>query len=131
PLSNQSLIVANNLASLLTTHRADPESLQRAHALARRLRGTRVPFFQDTYGWIAYRLGNYEEALTYLEPAAEALPDQPLVFYHLGRTYADLNRPLDALRAFKTAQALDASLNVSPTLEVEIERLSTANIAGQ
>ncbi|NOD65580.1 MULTISPECIES: tetratricopeptide repeat protein [unclassified Ruegeria] len=131
PLSNQSLIVANNLASLLTTHRADQESLQRAHALARRLRGTRVPFFQDTYGWIAYRLGNYEEALAYLEPAAEALPDQPLVFYHLGRTYADLDRPLDALRAFKTAQALDASLNVSPPLEVEIERLGTANIAGQ
>lgn len=84
-LNSQSPVVANNLASLLTTHRSDNESLQRAFTLARRLRGTRDPIFQDTYGWIAYRLGNYEEALQYLEPAAAKLPDQPLLLYHLAR----------------------------------------------
>jgi predicted Zn-dependent protease len=92
------VVVANNLASLITTHRADPESLERAFAVARRLRGSDVPAFQDTYGWIEYRRGNLEEALTYLEPAAAGLPEDALVQYHLGMTYAGLNRPEDARR---------------------------------
>ena len=131
PLSNRSLAVANNLASLLTTHRSDDESLQQAQHLARRLRGTRVPAYQDTYGWIAYRLGNHEEALIYLEPAARAFPNQPVVLYHLGKAYAAVDRQEDALRVYQAAQKTGIPLNVSPTLEEEIEQLSAANIAGQ
>ncbi|WP_377194803.1 tetratricopeptide repeat protein [Ruegeria meonggei] len=131
PLSNRSLVVANNLASLLTTHRSDDESLQQAQHLARRLRGTRIPTYQDTYGWVAYRLGRYEEALIYLEPAARAFPDQPLVLYHLGKAYAAVDRKEDALRAYQAAQKTGVALNLSPTLEEEIEQLSAANIAGQ
>ncbi|MCB6180108.1 tetratricopeptide repeat protein [Rhodobacter sp. Har01] len=90
------LIVANNLASLITTHRSDAESLERAFAIARRLRGSDVPAFQDTYGWIEYRRGNFDEALANLEPAAAGLPDDPFVQMHLGLAYAALNRTEDA-----------------------------------
>ncbi|MFZ3583328.1 tetratricopeptide repeat protein [Loktanella sp. DJP18] len=90
------VIVANNLASLIATHRDDPESLARAEAIARRLRSTDVPAFQDTYGWIAYRQDNLDEALTYLESAAAGLPDDPLVQFHLGMVYVALDRPADA-----------------------------------
>jgi len=90
------VVIANNLASLLSTFREDPESLERAAAVARRLRGTEIPQFQDTYGWIAYQQENFAEALTYLEPAAAALTDNALVQYHLGMTYAALERPEDA-----------------------------------
>ncbi|NOD70107.1 tetratricopeptide repeat protein [Ruegeria sp. HKCCD7303] len=131
PLSNQSLIVANNLASLLTTHRDDQESLQRAQVLAQRLRGTREPAFQDTYGWLAYRLGNYEEAVAYLEPAARAIPDHPLVLYHLGKAYDAVGRREDALRAYRAAQATGIPLDISPSLEEEIERTSVADNPGQ
>jgi tetratricopeptide (TPR) repeat protein len=91
-----SAVVANNLASLITTHRDDAESLTRAANIVRRLRGTDVPAFQDTYGWIAYRRGNLEEALEYLEPAASVLVEDPLAQYHLGMTYAALGRARDA-----------------------------------
>lgn len=131
PLSNRSVIVANNLASLLTTHRNDGESLQRAGALARRLRGTREPVFQETYGWVAYRLGNYDEAVTYLEAAARTFSDHPLVLYHLGKAYVAVDRPDDAMRVYRAAQATGVPLSVSPTLEDEIEQLNAANIAGQ
>ena len=131
PLSNRSVIVANNLASLLTTHRSDDESLQRASVLARRLRGTREPVFQETYGWVAYRLGNYEEAVAYLEPAARTFADHPVVLYHLGKAYAAVDRPEDALRAYRAAQETGVPLSVFPTLEDEIEQLNAANIAGQ
>jgi tetratricopeptide (TPR) repeat protein len=100
---SSNVVVANNLASLITTHRVDPESLERAFAVARRLRGSDVPAFQDTYGWIEYRRGNLEEALTYLEPAAAGLPDDALVQYRLGMVYAGLNRPEDARRQLTRA----------------------------
>lgn len=93
-------VLANNLASLLAEHRDDEESLARAGDLAKRLRSAREPAFQDTYGWVLYRLGDYERALEPLTKAAVGLPDNPLVQYHLGMTYAKLgqrNRALEAL----------------------------------
>ena len=89
---SSNLIVANNLASLISAHREDDASLDRAHAIARRLRGTDVPAFQDTYGWIQFRRGMHAEALSYLEPAAAGLPTDPLVQFHLGMTYHALGR---------------------------------------
>ena len=134
-LNSRSQIVANNLASLLTTHRTDDESLQRAFTLARRLRGTRVPAFQDTYGWIAYRLGNYEEALEYLEPATTELPDEPLIFYHLAQTYVALGRNEEALQAYQTSfevtEDLETPPSFTPMLEAEIARLTAELVAGQ
>ena len=39
--NSSSIVVANNLASLITTYRDDAESLERAWSIARRLRGNR------------------------------------------------------------------------------------------
>lgn len=97
------VIVANNLASLITTHKDDAASLDRAFAVARRLRGTEVPAFADTYGWIAFRRGDLDAALEYLEPAARGLPGDPLVQMHLGLTYAALARTEDARRQLARA----------------------------
>lgn len=101
-------VIANNLASLISTHRSDAEDLERAHSIARRLRDSDVPAFQDTYGWIAHRRGNHEEALRHLEPAAEGLPDDPLVQYHLGMTYAALERHDAARETLQRALELAA-----------------------
>lgn len=79
-----STVVANNLASLLTSQRGDAQSLDRAFAIARRLRDSEVPHFQDTYGWILFLRGDVEQAAGYLAQAAEALPDNALVQFHLG-----------------------------------------------
>lgn len=100
------VIVANNLASLITSHRRDPESLERAFAIARRLRGAQVPAFQDTYGWIEYRRGNLREALAALEPAAAGLPDDPMAQFHLGMAYADLGETEKAIRQIERALTL-------------------------
>jgi predicted Zn-dependent protease len=98
-------VVANNLASLLTTHRADPESLERAFAIARRLRGSEVPHFQDTYGWILHRRGDSAQAAQVLTAAAEALPENPLVQYHLAETLLALGRTETARDRFARAVA--------------------------
>ncbi|MFV0473751.1 MAG: tetratricopeptide repeat protein [Pikeienuella sp.] len=92
-----SLVAANNLASLLVEFKADdPQALQDAQEAAEALRGVEIPAFQDTYGWVQYQLGHYEEALRYLRPAAEALSDNPYVRYHLGLAYAKLGEGAEA-----------------------------------
>lgn len=109
--------IANNLASLLASYRSDPEDLERAYTVGQRLRGLTLPHYQDTYGWLEYLQGNYENALVSLEPASEGLPDQPLVLYHLGMTYAALERPEEAITALERAIALGQGRDL-PQLEV-------------
>jgi cellulose synthase operon protein C len=82
-----SLIVANNLASLLSDHRTDKASLERAYALAAILRKSPEASFKDTLGWIHYRQGNYSAAISLLEQATAALPDRAVIRYHLGMSY--------------------------------------------
>ena len=84
--SNQP-VIANNLASLLSTTRDDAESLERAHTVARRLRDLDVPAFMDTYGWIAFRRGDLNDAERHLVKAAQRLPNDPSVQYHVGSLY--------------------------------------------
>jgi tetratricopeptide (TPR) repeat protein len=82
-----SLIVANNLASLLSDHRADEASLERAYALAAILRKSPEASFKDTIGWIHYQRGNYTAAISLLEQAMAALSDRAVIRYHLGMSY--------------------------------------------
>ncbi len=123
--NSSNVVVANNLASLITTHRTDPESLERAFAVARRLRGSDVPAFQDTYGWIEYRRGNLDEALRNLEPAAAGLPDDALTQFHLGMVYAGLNRPEDARRQLTRALEIAGD---SPLPQFETARQTLATL---
>ncbi|MGF1658999.1 MAG: tetratricopeptide repeat protein, partial [Rubrimonas sp.] len=84
-----SAVVANNLASLIAeTQGDDAEAVDRAARVAQRLRGSSEPHFQDTWGWIEFLQGRPEAALKALVPAAEALPNNPLVRYHAGRAHA-------------------------------------------
>lgn len=102
-IDSTNVIIANNLASLIATHKTDAADLERAFRIARRLRGMDVPAFQDTYGWIAYRRGDYADALDYLKPAAKNLAGDPLVQYHLGMTYHALGRTAEAQDALTQA----------------------------
>jgi predicted Zn-dependent protease len=120
-------MIANNLASLITAHRDDAESLERGFAIARRLRGLEVPAFQDTYGWISYRRGDLAEALANLEPAAAGLPNDPLVQYHLGMTYAALERPEDAAAALRRALKI-AGDNPLPQFQIARDTLATLGV---
>lgn len=113
---SSNVVVANNLASLISARYDDAAGLERAAIVARRLRGTEVPAFQDTYGWIEYRRGNLDEALKYLEPAAAGLPNDVLTQFHLGLTYAGLNQP-DKARTVLTHMIEMAGTSPLPQLQ--------------
>lgn len=108
-----SLIVANNLASLLADHRTDKANLERANSIAVILAKSEVPQFKDTVGWLAYQRGDYTSALSLLQDAAAKLPNHPLIRYHLGMSYLASGQDANASDQFNKARELapnDASL---------------------
>ncbi len=112
-----STVVANNLASLLSTHRTDEDSQARAWKIGRRLRGSDIPALQDTYAWLLHQQGNSAEALPILQSAAEGLPTDPLVQYHLGKVYLALERPEEALEVFRKSIDIAGPVDSRPQIE--------------
>lgn len=102
-----SLVVANNLASLLSDHRADdPDSVELAIRVARRLGDSPAPQFQDTYGWTLHLKGDHNAALRSLIVAVEELPENAWVHYHIGQTYAALDQAEEARTHLQRAREL-------------------------
>ena len=124
----RSTIVANNLASLLADHRGDDASVEKAYTIAVRLRHSNIPQFLDTLGWIHYRRGEYEEAVTFLKTAAEKLPSEELVQYHLGMAYKGLGRKTLAVESLKRAMALskEAEFPQREKAQAALDQLTSA-----
>jgi len=77
-------IIANNLAMLLVTYRKDAASLDRAKALAARFSESTNPAFLDTYGWVLYKRGEANAAVTTLQDVLSKAPNAAVPLYHLG-----------------------------------------------
>ncbi|MEM0921597.1 MAG: tetratricopeptide repeat protein [Pseudomonadota bacterium] len=124
-----SLLVANNLASLLSDHRADDTaSVERAYTIASRLRPSDLPQYRDTYGWTRYLKGEYDVALERIEPVAVALPNNPWVQYHLGMVQAALNQPDAARNNLERALELAEGRPFPPATTI---RETLASLVGQ
>jgi len=80
-------VSVNNLASLLSDHRTDADSMAKAAELAVKLEKTSQPAFLDTAGWVYYRKGDYDKAAEILKGVVEKAPKVTVFQYHLGMTY--------------------------------------------
>ena len=79
--------------------------------------------YLDSRGWLYYRKVKYEDALRDLLRAAQILTrDDPVVFEHIGDTYAKLNRVAQALEYWQKADALSPG---NKTLAEKIESTKT------
>jgi len=64
--------------------------------------------YLDSLGWVEFRKGKFDQALTDLLRAAKTVErDDPVVFEHIGDTYLKLNRVPEALDAWQKALVLD------------------------
>lgn len=64
--------------------------------------------YLDSLGWLNFRKGKFEEALGNLLRAAQTITrDDPVVFEHIGDTYAKLNRIPQALEYWQKSIALN------------------------
>lgn len=64
-------------------------------------------YIWDSYGWLQYRLGNFDLAKAYLEMAWSRDPDIAEIAAHLAELYQALNNTAKAREYLKKAQAID------------------------
>ena len=78
------VVLINNLAILLSEHRADENSLKRAKELADKLKNSEHALILDTVGWVYYKTGYFDEAVNVLKTVTEKEPGVAVYNYHLG-----------------------------------------------
>jgi len=96
------VLVLNNLAYLYTEHL---NNLDKAYELARKARDVQPqdPAVADTLGWVLYKRGDYQQALSLLQESVEKAPDNPEIQFHLGMTAYMMGQTDIAKVAFKKA----------------------------
>jgi tetratricopeptide (TPR) repeat protein len=63
-------------------------------------------YITDSLGWVYYKKGEYEKAVTELEKAIEMTPDDPIITEHLGDGYLKVNLLEKALELYERALQL-------------------------
>ena len=66
-------------------------------------------YITDSLGWVYYKRGQYDLALTYLKKAVALVPDDPIMLEHLGDVYLKLNDVENALKYYKKALSIKDS----------------------
>jgi tetratricopeptide (TPR) repeat protein len=67
--------------------------------------------YLDTIGWIHFKMGNYEEALTYIQKAVDTGDASAEVFEHLGDVYSELGDDENAKLWWNRAFEMDPDRN--------------------
>ena len=103
-------VAANNLAVLLSNQEAEKD---RALQLAQTARAVAPdePHIADTLGWMLYRRGVYQRALSLVQEAGTKLRDSPEIQYHLGMAYLKTGDKENARKALASATAVTASFS--------------------
>lgn len=120
------LVALNNLAYTLAVHKNNPvDALSLAETAF--LSSNEAPLIADTLGWIHHLLNEDRTAVSLIEQAARALPDNVDVLLHAAVVHATLG---DVARA---SQELDAAIKLDDTVrnrpEAEQARAALLHVA--
>jgi tetratricopeptide (TPR) repeat protein len=79
-------LALNNLAAIYSDYFGQ---LDKGYELAKKAKDIAPdePHIADTFGWIAFKKGDYAEALRALQESAAKLPDNPEIQYHVGMAH--------------------------------------------
>lgn len=78
-------------------------------------------FIVDSLGWVYYRLGEYQNGVTFLERAVELQPQDPVINDHLGDVYWRVGRHQEARFQWRRALSLKPEADTVPTIEGKIQ----------
>jgi tetratricopeptide (TPR) repeat protein len=82
-----------------------------------------MSYITDSLGWVYYKLGNYEKAVTELEKANQLTPDDSTITEHLADVYVKLNRIEKAVEFYERALKLDPKSDQKERLQKKIQEL--------
>jgi len=87
-------LVANDLAYVLSEGESSAKALERARELVQKAlqQHPEEPKVLDTMGWVLYRQGEIDQALTYIRQAQGKDPEKSVLNYHLGKILYDQGR---------------------------------------
>jgi len=107
-LNPRSVVALNNLAYLYSEKLGN---LDKAHELAQKARqfAQNDPHTADTLGWILYKKHEYPWALSLLQEAAERLPAEAEVQFHLGLIHYMMGTETASRTALQRAIELEAT----------------------
>jgi Tfp pilus assembly protein PilF len=111
-------LVLNNYAYSLSERGIQLDRAMKMSQEALRKDSTNSSYL-DTYGWIMYQLGRYEEAALYIKKAIDIGDASSVVLEHLGDVYDKLNRSDEAKKYW--TMALDKDQKNS-ALRAKLER---------
>lgn len=80
----------------------------------------------DTLGWGYYKLGDYDQALTYVEQAVQMDPSDAEINEHLGDVYKALGRDTEARYEWQRVLTLNASDKATASVKAKLDAQETA-----
>jgi tetratricopeptide (TPR) repeat protein len=115
----------NNLAYIYSEKL---NNLDRAAELARKAHELvpAEPSVQDTFGWVLYRQGRYQEAAELLEQSASKSPDKGEIQFHLGMANYMMGRLDDARAALQKAVSVPGDFTGKDEAKSRLQLLSQA-----
>lgn len=102
-------IALNNIAYLLSSKKQDLDGALQYAQQAKEYAPDH-PMIDDTLGWVFYLRGVYSTAVAHLRSAAEGLPQNSVVHYHLAMAQAKSGNVDAGQRAYEQALKLDPSV---------------------
>jgi len=97
------VVVLNNYSYYLSLREKDLEKAERMSKQCVEL-SPNQPTYQDTYGWVLYKLKRFNEAKEWLQKAVEGGGKSPVVIEHYGDVLYQLNQKKEALEYWKKAK---------------------------
>ena len=79
-------------------------------------------YIVDSLGWVLYRMGEYENAVGYLEQAVELRPQDSVINDHLGDAYWRVGRQKEARFQWRRALSLAPEEDQIPELQSKVSR---------
>ena len=98
------IIVLNNYSYYLSLREKDLEKAERMSKQCVELNPGQSTY-QDTYGWVLYKLKRFNEAKVWLEKAVNADSKSPVILEHFGDVLYQLDQKKDALEYWKKAKS--------------------------
>ena len=97
------VVVLNNYSYYLSLREKDLEKAERMSKKCIELSPNQSTY-QDTYGWVLYKLKRFNEAREWLKKAAEGDSKSPVITEHYGDVLYQLNLKKEALEYWKKAK---------------------------
>ena len=97
------VVVLNNYSYYLSLRKNNLEKAERMSKRCVELNPNQSTY-QDTYGWVLYKLGRFDESEEWLKKAVEGNGKSPVILEHYGDVLYQLNQKKEALEYWKKAK---------------------------